>query len=72
MYALKNEKTGFFSYAKTKAQITAQLISAFDSIPLLPNNAKPKFQASYYHLWFHSPICVGNPEDSFSCIAAQI
>ena len=31
-----------------------------------------KFQASSHHLWLYSLVCVGNPEDSFSQIVAQI
>ena len=58
------EKTVFFSYAKTKTQIscavTAQLISAFvlairivQSIYFL----NPKFQASSHLLWLYSLVC---------------
>ena len=59
------EKTGLFVYAKTKTQIrcavTAQLISAFVFAIRIVQSfyfLNPKFQASSYHLWLHSPVCV--------------
>ena len=59
-----HEKTGFFSYAKTKAQIsfavTVKLISPYVELPdstisLLP---KSEFQASSHLLYMHRPVCV--------------
>ena len=59
-------KTGFFGYAKTKAQIscavTAQVISAFvfaTRIIQFIFYLNPKFQASIHLLWLYRPVCVG-------------
>ena len=64
-YEPRHEKTGFFSYAKTKRQIscavTAQLISAFVfaiQIVQFLYYLNPKFQASSHLLWLYSPVCV--------------
>ena len=53
-------------YAKTKTQIscavTAQLISAFVFALRIVQSLyflNPKFKASSYLLWLHSPVCVG-------------
>ena len=55
-----------FAYAKTKTQIsfavTAKLISAFVFAIRIVQSLyflNPKFQASSYLLWLHSPNCVG-------------
>ena len=55
-----------FAFAKTKTQIsfavTAKLISAFvfaTQIVQFLFYLNPKFQASSYILWLHSPVCVG-------------
>ena len=55
-----------FAYWKTKPQIscavTAQLISAFVFATRIVQSLfflNPKFQASSYLLWLHSPVCVG-------------
>ena len=71
-----------FAYAKTKAQIsfavTAKLISDFVFATQMVHSLyflNPKFQASRYLLWLHSPFVsdlVGNPEDRFSHNEAQI
>ena len=60
------EKNRLFAYAKTKTQIsfavTEKLISAFvysTRIVQSLNFLNPKFQASSYLLWLHSPVCVG-------------
>ena len=63
IYEPRYERTGF---AKTKLQIScavaAQLIRAFvfaTQIVLSLFFLNPKFQASSYLLWLHSPVCVG-------------
>ena len=66
----------FFSYAKTKTQIsfavTAKLISAFVFTTWIVQSLfylSPKSQATSHLLWLYSPVCVGpgrNPEDRFS------
>ena len=58
-----------YRYAKTKPQIrliscvvTAQLISAFVFTTQIIQSLfflNPKFKASSYLLWLHSPVCVG-------------
>ena len=55
-----------FAYVKTKTQIsfavTAKLISAFVFATWIVQYLyflNPKFQASSYILWLHSPVCVG-------------
>ena len=60
------EKTGFFAYAKTKAQIsfavTAKLISAFvfaTRIVQFLFYVNPKFQASSSFLSLYRSVCVG-------------
>ena len=79
------KKKRLSAYAKTKTQIscaavTAQLISAFVFATWIHVvqylfYLNPKFQASSHLLWFFSQVCVaglvGNPEDRFSCDAAQ-
>ena len=59
-------KPFFFAYAKTKTQIsfavTAKLISAFVFATQIVQSLfflNPKFQASRYLRWLHSPVCVG-------------
>ena len=56
----------FFAYAKTKTQIsfteTTKLISAFVFATQIEQSLfylNTKFQASSYHLWLYSPVCVG-------------
>ena len=55
-----------FAYAKAKMQIsfaeTTKLFSAFVFATLIVHSLyflNPKFQASSYLLWLHSPICIG-------------
>ena len=66
LFEPRHEKTSFFAYAKTKAQIscavTAQLISAFASATQTmqyPFFLNPKVQASSHLLWLYRPVCVG-------------
>ena len=61
----RREKTGFFAYAKTKAQIsfavTVKLISAFVFATRLVQSLyflNPKFQVSNHLLWLNSLVCV--------------
>ena len=61
-----SEKAGFFfSYAKTKTQIsfavTVKLISVFVFAIRIVQSLyylNPKFQASSHLLWLYSPVCV--------------
>ena len=62
----RHEKTIFFSYAKTKAQIsfavTAKLISAFVFAKRIVKSLyylNPKFKASSHLQWLYSPVYVG-------------
>ena len=61
----RHEKTGFFAYAKTKAQIscavTAQLISAFvfaTRIVYFLLYLYPNFQDSMFLMWLFRLVCV--------------
>ena len=76
--SLVMRKPAFCIYAKRKTQIscavTAQLISAFVFTTWMVQSVfylDSKFQASSHFLWLYSPVCVGNPEDRFSCDVAQ-
>ena len=74
-YEPHHEKTGFFAYAKTKAQIScaliAQLISVFVFATWIVQSLyflNPKFQASSHLLYLFSPLCVrtgGKPKTGF-------
>ena len=71
-----------FAYAKTKTQIsfavTAKLISVFVFTTRIVHSLSflnTKFQASRHFVRLRSLICVdlvGNPEDRFSDVAAQL
>ena len=74
---LRHEKTRFLPMQKTKVQIsfavTAKLISAFVfAIRIVQSLFNPNFQASRFFLWLYRPELVGNPEDQFSRVAAQL
>ena len=72
------EKNRFFAYAKTKTQIslavTAKLISVFVFAIWIVQYLyylNPKFQASSYPLWLHSPVCVGPGRNSRRPVFSQ-
>ena len=72
VFSLCENKGADQLYSNCKADQRLCFRYTNSTIPLL---LKPKFQATSYPLWLHTPVCVRpgrNPKDQFSSVEAHL